>query len=250
MEPIPPYVPLHRLAGTNWGENWADRSQRIHWGFDEGTLQIRFPPGRGEIYGDWSVEGDRVEISVPEAEPPITWQGICPPVLSRGVRLILESVAVNGSGNSTATRKELEFLTQLDRDTGRGSREWDYYWNWYVPRQGQADTVQGEILRITCRLASMYYQSGGAGWCDGPETYEAYVDVAFSVLCDGTLDTAANEFAKKTLIQFHWYCTAPTESIGPSPEFKDLERLNQLAVEWCRYHPMPILREPDPRMRF
>jgi hypothetical protein len=42
-------------------------------------------------------------------------------------------------------------------------------WERLVPRSGQADTVQGELIRVTGRLTDEAHRNGNTNWDDGHE---------------------------------------------------------------------------------
>jgi hypothetical protein len=157
---------------------------------------------------------------------------------------------LDGTGGPAPLWKQLHYSGHAwYPETGQYSREWHYYWNRYVAEKGQAGTVQGEVLRVTHRLAAMYSNSGGGNWMEDPDTYDAYADLVVAVLCDGMLEGSKTEFARKTVTELRRYCHDMDET-SPRPDYSDVDRLTDLAVEWCRLHPRPIHREPDPRMAF
>lgn len=134
-------------------------------------------------------------------------------------------------------------------ESGEFSREWRYYWDRYVPERGQADTVQGEVLRVTHRLGAMYGNSGGGNWLEAPDTYDAYAELTVVVLCDGSLGEETAAFVRRTVTGLQRYCRDEGETAG-GPDYSDVGRLADLALEWCKCHPYPLRREPDPRVAF
>ena len=49
---------------------------------------------------------------------------------------------------------------------GQYQNEYDALWQSLVPKSGQADTLQGELVRLIGRLASEYYRNGNMNWSD------------------------------------------------------------------------------------
>jgi hypothetical protein len=48
-------------------------------------------------------------------------------------------------------------------------------WKQLVPRSGQADTVQGELIRCTGKLADEAYRNGNVNWESGYEKLARYI---------------------------------------------------------------------------
>ena len=104
----------------------------------------------------------------------------------------------------------------------------DELWSSLVPPQGAAQTVQGEIIRISGRINYELYENGGCNWdTDFRNMLDALLIhfASHNALSADEL-TAANEFA------------APLRAKGDSDD--DAEILCQLAVKWVLANPNPI----------
>ena len=102
-------------------------------------------------------------------------------------------------------------------------------WEFLVPSQGVAQTMQGEVIRITGRISDELYRNGGANW---DSDYRKMLDTLLQYLASGTplslkeLSTAA-ELA--TIIR----------PKGDSDDESD--HLCELAVKWVLANPLPIM---------
>jgi len=50
-----------------------------------------------------------------------------------------------------------------------------FIWKNYVPKSGQADTVQGELLRVIEKLRYEAQDNGNINWDDGFEMFCHYI---------------------------------------------------------------------------
>ena len=103
----------------------------------------------------------------------------------------------------------------------------DELWEFLVPTGGAAATVQGEVVRISGRIADEMYRNGGANW-------------------DGGYRAMLSSFPE--LIQRGNPCEAETvlDALRCATDLADgdyldepIDRLRQIAVDW-------VLRNPDP----
>ena len=129
---------------------------------------------------------------------------------------------------------------------GRYQREAEDLWTLLVPPSGQAETVQGELIRCTGRLASESYRNGNGNWDDG---FVRMAKFLRDHLCDGTFDA-------ETTRQIEGDVAAVIEA-GDDPdngayvhEGEDAyTRLTDRAVEWCLRHPEPVPHTKDPGLK-
>ncbi|MDO3410478.1 hypothetical protein QWJ34_11965 [Saccharibacillus sp. CPCC 101409] len=112
-------------------------------------------------------------------------------------------------------------------------------WDALVPDSGQADTVQGELVRSIQRLRSESHRNGNANWDEGFELYCDFIEVTFlppKTVVDGHFLERV-EIIINRLRQPHI----------PYMEDAYFDELSDYAVEWCRRHPEPIPKPHDPR---
>jgi len=122
---------------------------------------------------------------------------------------------------------------------GRHNDEYKDLWNRLVPASGQADTVQGEVVRAIGRLASECYRNGNINWDAG---FEMFVDFLKAQICDATvfdpdtLDSLSEDFEM----------IRDTGRSEPDMNYEDGEDVYDRVVEWCRDYPTPIALRKDP----
>ena len=147
------------------------------------------------------------------------------------------------------------------------SPHWIALWDTYVPAKGQADTVQGELLRVVERVTWEFQNTGCMNW--GP-TFDLFCAFARNTLGDGTFPPRTTAFVRKTFDDMvtlgRWYAARDAlyakdeedpvatqmDEDGPEaePEPEHLQQMQCLTELWCDAHPAPILRAHDPRLEF
>lgn len=132
------------------------------------------------------------------------------------------------------------------RGTGRYDQEYADLWRQFVPQSGQADTVQGELLRAIGRLASEFYRNGNLNWDEG---FRAFADFLQWQLRDvSSFDEGAICAMEEDLAEIRRYGEDEVElSIEECEDAFD--RVTDRVVEWCRAHPEPVPRPFDPTLR-
>jgi hypothetical protein len=129
---------------------------------------------------------------------------------------------------------------------GRYQKEAKQLWKKLVPESGQADTVQGELIRCITRLGSESYRNGNANWDKG---FKLMAKFLAKHLCDGT-------FAKKRTEQIEADVKLVIEA--GKDESNDAyvhekndsyTRLTDRVVEWCQKHPEPIAHVQNPKLK-
>ncbi|MFF2163785.1 hypothetical protein ACFVWP_24120 [Streptomyces sp. NPDC058175] len=111
-------------------------------------------------------------------------------------------------------------------------------WGTYVPKRGQADTVQGELIRAVEKLRDEAGRNGNINWDDG---FERLVLFLQRTLSDPQVfdASAAHEIADDL-----------TQISNPDIPANDepFDRLTDRLVEWCRQHPEPVAHPHDPHL--
>lgn len=101
-------------------------------------------------------------------------------------------------------------------------------WDLLVPAKGAAQTVQGEVIRITGRVAREISDNGGTNW---DSDYRAMLDRLPDHLNSGTpLPATAHSEAVTIAHQLR----------GGDGTETDLHRLAELAVQWVLLNPTPV----------
>jgi hypothetical protein len=114
-----------------------------------------------------------------------------------------------------------------------------------VPRSGQAETVQGELVRAIGRLATEWSRNGNINWDDGFLRFVEYLrehllrPTAFDKPTRDQIDADLREIEA---------IGEGTAGYSAWDEECAYDRVTDRVVEWCRMHPEPIARERDPGM--
>ncbi len=112
-------------------------------------------------------------------------------------------------------------------------------WRTAVPRSGQADTVQGELLRAVEKLRDEAQRNGNQNWDPG---FELLLDYLRMHLLDGHTfsdDERTGIAADLALIANYDY---------PHTSDDVYDRLTDRVVEWTHAHPDPIRHEHNPKL--
>ena len=126
-------------------------------------------------------------------------------------------------------------------------------WIWLnlVPKEGQADSVQGELLRAVERLR---YEAQGNGNINWDDRFEMFADFLEQTLCsDNEVPRETKEAIIKDLNRLRHFL--PPDQLKDRSQISDLpyveddlyDRLTEQVVAFCRRHPKVIPRDKDPR---
>lgn len=109
-------------------------------------------------------------------------------------------------------------------------------WQTFVPRRGQAETVQGELIRSVEKLRDEANRNGNVNWSSNHEKLVAFV--RGTLLDSGLFDTAAET-------EIHSDTRRLLDFEHPATEDEPFDRLTDRIVEWSRAHPHPVPRDLD-----
>ena len=112
-------------------------------------------------------------------------------------------------------------------------------WRTYVPPRGQADTVQGELIRAVEKLRDEAHRNGNMNWGDDHARLARYVR---ETLVSGVFAAEAEREIRADVDRLLDYEHPETED-GP------YDRLVDRLVEWARAQPGPVPRDHDPQLR-
>lgn len=123
------------------------------------------------------------------------------------------------------------------------ARAYKRLWGELVPARGQAETVQGELLRCVGKLTDEAYRNGNQNWDENFERMARFVG--------RTLDDP-EVFARGERAQIR----RAVEQILANPASPDLSGpgssyylLAEQATKWCERRPEPLPRETNPDLR-
>lgn len=109
-------------------------------------------------------------------------------------------------------------------------------WRTYVPPRGQADTIQGELIRSIEKLRDEAQRNGNVNWAEGHVILAVYVrdQLVRSGLADAEAIAEINADTAR-LLDFD------------QPETSDVpyDELTDKIVLWARAHPDPISRQAN-----
>ncbi|MGF9890986.1 hypothetical protein ABEX78_20230 [Priestia megaterium] len=110
-------------------------------------------------------------------------------------------------------------------------------WQSYVPRSGQADTVEGELLRAVEKLRYEAHSNGNGNW-----------DRGFEMHCNYLLRTLAGDKAFDLEAQTELVTDITRLLNYDYPYLEDdlYDRIADRIVEWSKFHKGPIRREKNP----
>jgi len=104
-------------------------------------------------------------------------------------------------------------------------------WRTYVPRAGQAESVQGEMVRAVEKLRDEAQRNGNVNWDDG-----------FEILARFLRDTLVTSglFVPTTVEQIERDIVRLLHFDVPETSDEPYDRLTDRVVEWARAHPDPV----------
>lgn len=112
-------------------------------------------------------------------------------------------------------------------------RQFEELWALLVPSSGAAETVQGEVIRITGRIRDEWLRNGGTNW---DADYKKMADAFLAHICSGAAISGDERAEAVSLI------ADVKKGTG------DMDRLCALGVRWVALNPLPTkLPAPDYR---
>jgi hypothetical protein len=115
-------------------------------------------------------------------------------------------------------------------------------WNELVPSQGQATTVQGELIRAAGRLSDEAYRNGNINFDNGHRIMCKYLRAN---LDDPTVFSAVEIAEISECIDQILDAEHPDLRGSASCHY----RLAEKVVQWCESKPGPIPHQPNPALR-
>jgi hypothetical protein len=112
-------------------------------------------------------------------------------------------------------------------------------WRNYVPKRGQADTVQGELIRAVEKLRDEAHRNGNVNWDGGHVILAEFV--RDTLIGSGQFDAVATAEIDRDV-------TRLLDFERPETSAEPFDRLTDRIVEWSRSHPEPVHREHNPRL--
>ena len=111
-------------------------------------------------------------------------------------------------------------------------------WENYVPKSGQSDTVEGELIRVIEKLRYEAQNNGNGNWDEG---FELFCQYLWDILNDDRV------FGKDVLNKIRTDINTINNSEVPYFEDDLYDRITDRIIEWSLAHKGPIKREKDPK---
>jgi hypothetical protein len=122
-------------------------------------------------------------------------------------------------------------------------KEHDRLWATLVPKEGQADTLQGELIRIVGKLTDEAYRNGNINWDSDCERMWRFVA---NHLCAADTFTAKEREMIRELVEG---IIDDKDDPDVSGDGSPCYLVNEKVVDWCMAHPEPIPHTKDPKLR-
>lgn len=111
---------------------------------------------------------------------------------------------------------------------------------------GQADTIQGELVRVIGRLASEFYRNGNGNWDMG---FRMYTNFLYKHLQDKTVfDAQAIRQMEEDIQEIRDFGSGKKDLVYEEGE-DAFDRITDRVVEWCQQHPELIKRDKNPKLK-
>lgn len=114
-----------------------------------------------------------------------------------------------------------------------------HVWQTYVPKRGQAETVQGELLRANEKLRDESQRNGNMNWDEGHEMLARFL-----------LDTLTEShvLSDQAKAQLRSDIERVLDFEDPYTEDDLFDRIERALLDWCAAHPEPVPRAPNPAL--
>ncbi|BBA36213.1 uncharacterized protein sS8_4283 [Methylocaldum marinum] len=116
-------------------------------------------------------------------------------------------------------------------------------WEKLVPQRGQADTVQGELLRCIGKITDEAYRNGNENWDESFELMTRFIGQAL----DDPIAFADHERVKiRGAVERILMNPGSPDLSGPGSSYYYLA---EQATKWCHHHPEPVPRKLNPKLQ-
>ncbi len=122
-------------------------------------------------------------------------------------------------------------------------KEQSRLWKELVPPNGQADTLQGELIRITGKLTDQAYRNGNMNWDSDHERMWRFIGE--KIANDPIFSSEEQALIREKIEEIIRDQECPDLSGDGSPYYLVTEKV----VDWCMAHPAPIPHEKDPTLK-
>lgn len=131
---------------------------------------------------------------------------------------------------------------------GRYHKEYGALWDKLVPKEGQADTIQGELVRAIGKLSDEFYRNGNINWDMG---FRMCTNFLYRRLRDDKVFNAGTiKQIEKDIAEIRGLGNGKN-SPGCMEEGEEdaFDRITDRVVEWCWRYPELIKRDKNPKLK-
>lgn len=122
-------------------------------------------------------------------------------------------------------------------------KEQSRLWTELVPPDGQADTLQGELIRIAGKLTDQAYRNGNCNWDASHERMWRFIGE--KIAGDTIFSREEQAIIRENIEEIIREEACPDLSGDGSPYYIITEKV----VDWCMAHPDPIPHQKDPNLK-
>lgn len=115
-------------------------------------------------------------------------------------------------------------------------------WKELVPPTGQADTVQGELIRIAGKLTDQAFRNGNMNWDADHERMWRYIG---ETIIDDPIFSVEDKAQLREKIEV---IIRDQECPNLSGDSSPYHFVSEKVVDWCIAHPTPIPHAEDPTL--
>jgi hypothetical protein len=116
----------------------------------------------------------------------------------------------------------------------------EYIWKTYVPKSGQAQTVQGELLRAIEKLADEAQRNGNINF--NSNCHNILIAYVRKYLTDSTI------FEEQTIIQIKKDLERISHEDKPYTDDDLFDRLRERIIDWYLKNTAPIVNSQNPKL--
>ena len=114
-----------------------------------------------------------------------------------------------------------------------------FIWKTYVPKSGQSDTVQGELLRANEKLRDECHRNGNMNWDSGHEILANYILTTL---------TESPDVSEEAKIELKRDIERVLDFEHPYTEDDLFDRTERKIFDWYVINKDPIPRSPNPEL--
>ena len=136
---------------------------------------------------------------------------------------------------ATITDKIAALINEINNPPPPKEKPWEKqfqdFWKLLVPKSGEAETVQGEVIRIVGKIGYEILNNGGMNWDRG---FSKMLQELLQYLSNG-VSLSKNDIYAVTI--------AKKQLSGGAFNEEAIEKLEEMAVKWVLANPTPIKRK-------